>query len=70
MTFILNVYIILVTYVCVCYRGVFLTCLIYSEEKILVTFDDVLPTFQIDEDLSSSFQSDFHWLHKVMEQLF
>lgn len=46
-------------------RGVFLSCLIYSEDKILVTVDDILPTLSIDEDQGTSFNQDFHWLHKL-----
>lgn len=46
-------------------RGAFLSCVIYSEDKLLVTFEDVIPTLEIDETFPSSLHSHFHWLHKV-----
>lgn len=47
-------------------RGVYLGCLFFHESRILVTNDDNLPIVEIDESHpSSSWHTDFHWLHKI-----
>ncbi|CAL8142540.1 unnamed protein product [Orchesella dallaii] len=46
-------------------RGFFLSCVVYCENKILVTLDDVLPVLEIDENFPGAVQKDFHWLLKV-----
>jgi len=52
-------------YVCVC-RGIYLSCLLYNEDRILVTNEDNLPIVEVDESFSSTnLQADFHWLMKV-----
>lgn len=47
------------------FRGFFLSCVIYCENKILVTLDDVLPVLEIDETFPGAVHKDFHWLLKV-----
>ncbi|XP_071870458.1 ankyrin repeat and fibronectin type III domain containing protein wide awake isoform X1 [Bombus fervidus] len=46
-------------------RGVFLACLLYHEDKILVTNEDFLPVIEVDETYPSCIYNDFHWLMKV-----
>ncbi|XP_020294341.1 ankyrin repeat and fibronectin type-III domain-containing protein 1 isoform X3 [Pseudomyrmex gracilis] len=46
-------------------RGVFLACLLYHEDKVLVTSEDFLPVIEIDETYPSCIYNDFHWLMKV-----
>ncbi|KAL0130197.1 hypothetical protein PUN28_002051 [Cardiocondyla obscurior] len=46
-------------------RGVFLACLLYHEDKVLVTNEDFLPVIEIDETYPSCIYNDFHWLMKV-----
>ncbi|XP_014601256.1 PREDICTED: uncharacterized protein LOC106785375 isoform X2 [Polistes canadensis] len=46
-------------------RGVFLACLLYHEDKVLVTNEDFLPVIEVDETYPSSIYNDFHWLMKV-----
>ncbi|XP_043479149.1 uncharacterized protein LOC122509277 isoform X4 [Leptopilina heterotoma] len=46
-------------------RGVFLACLLYNEDKILVTNEDFLPVIEIDETYPSCIYNDFHWLMKI-----
>ncbi|KAF7989754.1 hypothetical protein HCN44_008428 [Aphidius gifuensis] len=46
-------------------RGVYLTCLIYHEDKVLVTNEDFLPVIEVDETYPSCIYNDFHWLMKV-----
>ncbi|XP_018376620.1 PREDICTED: ankyrin repeat and fibronectin type-III domain-containing protein 1 [Trachymyrmex cornetzi] len=46
-------------------RGVFLACLLYYEDKVLVTNEDFLPVIEIDETYPSCIYNDFHWLMKV-----
>jgi len=48
-----------------CFRGVFLSCVMYSEDKLLVTTEEFLPTIEIDETFPSTLHTDFHWLLKV-----
>lgn len=47
------------------YRGIFLACILYHEDKILVTNEDFLPVIEIDETYPSSLHADYHWLMKV-----
>lgn len=52
--------------VCILYcRGVFLACLLYHEDKVLVTNEDFLPVIEVDETYPSCIYHDFHWLMKV-----
>ncbi|XP_022237523.1 ankyrin repeat and fibronectin type-III domain-containing protein 1-like [Limulus polyphemus] len=46
-------------------RGVFLACLFYNEDKVLVTTEETLPVVEVDETYPSSLHIDFHWLIKV-----
>ena len=47
-------------------RGVYLSALLYNEDKVLVTNEEVLPIIEVDENYSaSSLHADFHWLIKV-----
>ncbi|XP_046608985.1 uncharacterized protein LOC124299719 isoform X4 [Neodiprion virginianus] len=46
-------------------RGVYLACLLYHEDKVLVTNEDFLPVIEIDETYPSCIYNDFHWLMKV-----
>ncbi|XP_023708239.1 ankyrin repeat and fibronectin type-III domain-containing protein 1 isoform X3 [Cryptotermes secundus] len=46
-------------------RGVFLSCLLYHEDKVLVTNEDFLPVIEVDETYPSCIYHDFHWLMKV-----
>lgn len=53
-------------YVCLfMFRGVYLSCLLYNEDKILVTNEDFLPVMEVDETYPGSIYHDFHWLLKV-----
>jgi hypothetical protein len=46
-------------------RGAFLGCLLYHEDKVLVTNEDFLPVIEVDETYPSCIYNDFHWLMKV-----
>ena len=48
-------------------QGVYLTCLMYHEDKVLMTNEDSLPLIEVTEDLPSNatLNADFHWLNKI-----
>ncbi|CAH0723197.1 unnamed protein product, partial [Brenthis ino] len=46
-------------------RGVYLACIIYHEDKVLVTSEEFLPVIEVDETYPACIYSDFHWLMKV-----
>ncbi|XP_034944603.1 uncharacterized protein wake isoform X2 [Chelonus insularis] len=46
-------------------RGIYLSCLLYHDDKILVTNEDFLPVIEIDEIYPSCIYNDFHWLMKI-----
>ncbi|CAG9865005.1 unnamed protein product [Phyllotreta striolata] len=46
-------------------RGVYLACVLYHEDRILVTNEDFVPVIEIDETFPSSVHNDLHWLMKV-----
>ncbi|XP_060521870.1 ankyrin repeat and fibronectin type-III domain-containing protein 1 isoform X2 [Cylas formicarius] len=46
-------------------RGIYLACILYHEDKVLVTNEDFLPVIEIDETFPSCVQADLHWLMKV-----
>ncbi|XP_061182068.1 ankyrin repeat and fibronectin type-III domain-containing protein 1-like isoform X3 [Saccostrea echinata] len=47
-------------------RGVYLACLLYHGDKVLVTSDDQLPVVEVDENFSGpSVNADLHWLMKI-----
>ncbi|KAJ8986128.1 hypothetical protein NQ317_005598 [Molorchus minor] len=46
-------------------RGIHLACILYHEDKVLVTNEDFLPVIEIDETFPSCIHNDLHWLMKV-----
>ncbi|CAN8003016.1 unnamed protein product [Ixodes hexagonus] len=46
-------------------RGVYLACLFYNEDRILVTTEETLPILEVDDSFPASLQTDFHWMMKV-----
>ncbi|XP_045772114.1 uncharacterized protein LOC123872037 isoform X2 [Maniola jurtina] len=46
-------------------RGVYLACIIYHEDKVLVTSEEFLPVIEVDETYPACIYTDFHWLMKV-----
>lgn len=46
-------------------RGIYLACIMYYDDKILVTNEDFLPVIEIDETYPSNFNNDYYWLMKV-----
>lgn len=47
------------------FRGVYLSCILYHEDRVLVTNEDFLPVIEVDETYPSCIYNDFHWLMKV-----
>lgn len=47
------------------FRGVYLSCLLYHEDKVLVTNEDFLPVIEVDETYPKKIHNDFHWFFKV-----
>ncbi|KHN82455.1 Ankyrin repeat and fibronectin type-III domain-containing protein 1 [Toxocara canis] len=48
-----------------CARGVHLTSIIYSDEKLLCTLDDLLPVLTIDENATHISKEDLYWAMKL-----
>ncbi|XP_013143433.1 PREDICTED: uncharacterized protein LOC106107217 isoform X2 [Papilio polytes] len=46
-------------------RGVYLSCIVYHEDKVLVTSEEFLPVIEVDETYPACIYTDFHWLMKV-----
>ncbi|KAL7044239.1 hypothetical protein ACKWTF_001845 [Chironomus riparius] len=46
-------------------RGIYLACIIFSDEKVLVTNEDFLPVIEIDESYPANLNNDFYWLMKI-----
>ncbi|KAG5878548.1 hypothetical protein JTB14_007169 [Gonioctena quinquepunctata] len=46
-------------------RGIYLACILYHEDKVLVTNEDFLPVIEIDETFPSCIHTDLHWLMKI-----
>ena len=48
-------------------QGVYLTCIMYHEDKVLTTNEDTLPLIEVQEDVPSNatLNADFHWLSKI-----
>ncbi|CAG2164917.1 unnamed protein product, partial [Oppiella nova] len=46
-------------------RGIYLACLLYNDDRVLVTNDEILPIVEIDDVYPSSLQTDFHWVLKI-----
>lgn len=47
------------------YSGIYLACILYHEDKVLVTNEDFVPVIEIDETYPSCLHTDYHWLMKV-----
>lgn len=47
------------------FRGIYLTSIIYTEDKVLCTVDDCLPIIQIDENIITITNDDMGWLMKL-----
>lgn len=47
------------------FRGIYLACILYHEDKVLVTNEDFLPVVEIDENYPSCLHTDYNWLMKV-----
>ena len=48
-------------------HGIFLSCIMYHEDKVLVTNEESLPLIEVQEDVPSNatLNADFHWLNKI-----
>lgn len=46
-------------------RGIYLACIIFSDEKVLVTNEDFIPVIEIDESYPNNLNNDFYWLMKI-----
>ncbi|XP_030369216.1 uncharacterized protein LOC115620217 [Scaptodrosophila lebanonensis] len=46
-------------------RGIYLSCLVYCDDKVLVTSEDFPPVIEIDESYPSALHADYYWLMKV-----
>ncbi|XP_055585160.1 uncharacterized protein LOC129738001 isoform X2 [Uranotaenia lowii] len=46
-------------------RGIYLSCVLYHEDKLLLTNEDFVPVIEIDETFPSNLNTDFYWLMKV-----
>ncbi|XP_030754413.1 uncharacterized protein LOC115881170 isoform X2 [Sitophilus oryzae] len=46
-------------------RGIYLACILYHEDKVLVTNEDFLPVIEIDESFPSCINNDLYWLMRV-----
>jgi len=46
-------------------HGVFLTSVMFNEDKVLVTNEDCLPLIEVQEDVPSTLNADFHWFMKM-----
>lgn len=46
-------------------RGIHLACICFTDDKVLVTNEDMIPVIEIDETYPNSLQNDFYWLMKV-----
>ncbi|KAK3705202.1 hypothetical protein QZH41_014002 [Actinostola sp. cb2023] len=47
-------------------RGVYLAAILYtSDDRVLVTFDDNIPTIEVDDNYPPTFLQDFCWLMKI-----
>lgn len=43
----------------------YLACILYHEDRVLVTNEDFMPVIEIDETFPSSIYNDLHWLMKI-----
>ena len=48
-------------------QGIYLSCIMYHEDKVLMTNEDSLPLIEVQDDVPSNatLNSDFHWLSKI-----
>lgn len=46
-------------------RGIHLACILYHEDKVLVTNEEFLPVIEIDETFPSCINNDLYWLMRV-----
>ncbi|XP_053698449.1 uncharacterized protein LOC128745401 isoform X2 [Sabethes cyaneus] len=46
-------------------RGIYLACVLYHEDKLLLTNEDFVPVIEIDETFTSNLHTDFYWMMKV-----
>ncbi|XP_013792543.1 uncharacterized protein LOC106476429 [Limulus polyphemus] len=46
-------------------RGVYLACIFYHDNKLLVTTEETVPILEVDDSHPSSLHTDFHWLMKI-----
>ena len=46
-------------------RGVYFACVVYHEDKVLVTNEEFPPVVEVDDTYPASVNQDFHWLIKV-----
>lgn len=49
-------------------RGIHLACICYTDDKVLLTNEEVIPVIEIDETYPNSLNNDFYWLMKVSQQ--
>lgn len=49
-------------------RGIHIACILYTDDKVLVTNEDVIPVIEIEETYPNSLNNDFYWLMKVSQQ--
>lgn len=42
-----------------------MACVLYHEDKLLLTNEDFVPVIEIDETFTSNLHTDFYWLMKV-----
>ncbi|XP_019761936.1 uncharacterized protein LOC109538936 isoform X3 [Dendroctonus ponderosae] len=46
-------------------RGIHLACILYHEDKVLVTNEEFLPVIEVDETFPSCINNDLYWLMRV-----
>ena len=46
-------------------RGVYFACILFHEDKVLVTTEEFPPVVEVDDTYPASVNNDFHWLMKV-----
>jgi len=47
-------------------RGVYFACIVFHEDKVLVTTEEFPPVVEVDDTYPASVNNDFHWLMKVL----
>ncbi|KAL5285155.1 ANKFN1 family protein [Megaselia abdita] len=48
-------------------RGIYLSCVIHYEDKVLVTNEEFVPVIEIDDTYPNNLNSEFQWLIKVVQ---